>query len=210
VSTDLLGASEAYFRFKVWASEVAAMVEGSEPRLAHPIGTMNSFSNKFTRQLSSTANKIREKFVFSSSTKGVLEQPTMIVGHEEVPLVGQHGMVHLEYDIANPPARPERPHSRFVLISDTHNANFDLPDGDVLLHSGDLTNKGTVSDFRLTMDWISNAPHPIKMSVSSLVVQVSELNSRIESSEATMILVSIRKTAGTISIILDGTGKASK
>ena len=38
--------------------------------------------------------------------------------------------------------------TRFVCISDTHNSNVHLPDGDVLIHAGDLTNQGSHSEVR--------------------------------------------------------------
>ena len=38
--------------------------------------------------------------------------------------------------------------TRFVCISDTHNSNVHLPDGDVLIHAGDLTNQGSYSEVR--------------------------------------------------------------
>ena len=39
---------------------------------------------------------------------------------------------------------------RLVLISDTHNVpleNLNLPEGDILLHSGDFTSRGTLQEF---------------------------------------------------------------
>ncbi len=36
--------------------------------------------------------------------------------------------------------------TRFVCVSDTHNCTFKLPKGDVLIHAGDLTDKGTYSE----------------------------------------------------------------
>jgi predicted phosphodiesterase len=36
--------------------------------------------------------------------------------------------------------------TRFVCISDTHNATIKLPKGDVLIHAGDLTNQGSFSE----------------------------------------------------------------
>ena len=60
-----------------------------------------------------------------------------------------------------------------------------MPDGDVLLHSGDLTNTGTVDDFKKTMKWLYNLPHKIKMLVFLLLnlLSVSKLkqNHRWES-----------------------------
>jgi hypothetical protein len=40
-----------------------------------------------------------------------------------------------------------------------------VPNGDVLLHSGDLTKTGTLEDFEKTMRWLYNLPHKIKMLV---------------------------------------------
>ncbi|KAJ5085452.1 hypothetical protein N7532_010223 [Penicillium argentinense] len=61
--------------------------------------------------------------------------------------------------------------TRFVCVSDTHGytpseAGFKLPAGDVLIHAGDLTNKGSMSELRRTMDWISNADFEIKIIVA--------------------------------------------
>ena len=40
---------------------------------------------------------------------------------------------------------------------------FHVPDGDVLLHSGDLTETGTEEEFKTTMEWLYSLPHPTKM-----------------------------------------------
>lgn len=41
-----------------------------------------------------------------------------------------------------------------MCISDTHTTVFEVPDGDVLLHSGDLTGTGTVGQMQETMEWV--------------------------------------------------------
>ncbi|KAJ5656669.1 hypothetical protein N7507_008619 [Penicillium longicatenatum] len=61
--------------------------------------------------------------------------------------------------------------TRFVCISDTHGytpseAGFKLPAGDVLIHAGDLTNKGSLAEVRRTMDWISKANFEVKIIVA--------------------------------------------
>jgi 3',5'-cyclic AMP phosphodiesterase CpdA len=61
--------------------------------------------------------------------------------------------------------------TRFVCVSDTHGytpseAGFKLPAGDVLIHAGDLTNNGSMSELRRTMDWISKADFEIKILVA--------------------------------------------
>lgn len=45
--------------------------------------------------------------------------------------------------------------TRIVCISDTHNSTVKLPDGDVLIHAGDLTNQGSYSE-------VSSVTHPHK------------------------------------------------
>ncbi|KAL4952966.1 Metallo-dependent phosphatase-like protein [Aspergillus filifer] len=58
--------------------------------------------------------------------------------------------------------------TRFVCVSDTHaytpsEAGFKLPKGDVLIHAGDLTNRGTKSELKKTMDWIAAADFEVKI-----------------------------------------------
>lgn len=75
-------------------------------------------------------------------------------------------VVHLEYPPSQLTAKPSTDKgewTRFVCISDTHARTFDVPDGDVLLHGGDLTNLGTEADFQKTIDWLCGLPHKIKM-----------------------------------------------
>ena len=64
--------------------------------------------------------------------------------------------------------------TRFVCISDTHNASpedgaFKLPKGDVLVHAGDLTKQGTFAELKETLDWIENADFEVKVIVAGEV-----------------------------------------
>lgn len=66
---------------------------------------------------------------------------------------------------------PETRKTRFVCLSDTHNAYpadgaFKLPKGDVLIHAGDLTRQGTFKELRKTLDWIEAADCEIKIVVA--------------------------------------------
>ncbi|XP_045585223.1 metallophosphoesterase MPPED2 [Procambarus clarkii] len=64
------------------------------------------------------------------------------------------------------------PHNmvRFVCMSDTHNGTKKLPhpvpDGDVLLHAGDFTQRGTIAEARQFNDWLGTLPHPHKVVIS--------------------------------------------
>jgi 3',5'-cyclic AMP phosphodiesterase CpdA len=73
-------------------------------------------------------------------------------------------IVHLEYDpAALEPVPSSEEWTRFVCISDTHARNFDVPPGDVLLHSGDLTRMGRQEEFAKTMEWLYALPHKVKV-----------------------------------------------
>lgn len=57
---------------------------------------------------------------------------------------------------------------RIVCISDTHNCNeqIDVPDGDILIHAGDGTIKGTIQEIVEFNDWFSSLPHRHKIFVA--------------------------------------------
>ncbi|MDI1240482.1 MAG: metallophosphatase domain-containing protein [bacterium] len=57
---------------------------------------------------------------------------------------------------------------RIVCISDTHNCNdqIDVPDGDLLIHSGDATTVGTVEQIEAFNGWFSDLPHKRKIFVA--------------------------------------------
>ncbi|KAF9075455.1 Metallo-dependent phosphatase-like protein [Rhodocollybia butyracea] len=75
-------------------------------------------------------------------------------------------IVHLEYDDPLNVPSVSSGYTRFVCVSDTHSRRFPVPDGDVLLHSGDLTNTGTLAEFEQTMDWICGLPHKLKIIIA--------------------------------------------
>ena len=53
-----------------------------------------------------------------------------------------------------------------VCISDTHNSQPTLPDGDVLIHAGDLTQSGSFQELQATVAWLRLQPHPVKIVVA--------------------------------------------
>lgn len=52
---------------------------------------------------------------------------------------------------------------RVVCISDTHNTQPELPNGDVLLHAGDLTQSGSPEELRSQIEWLDLQPHKFKV-----------------------------------------------
>lgn len=67
-------------------------------------------------------------------------------------------------------APPKTRKTRFVCVSDTHNAGpgaaFKLPRGDVLVHAGDMTNQGSYSELKKTIQWLEEADFEAKIVVA--------------------------------------------
>ena len=56
---------------------------------------------------------------------------------------------------------------RVVCLSDTHDqVPSEVPDGDLLIHAGDLTNPGTAASIQKQLDWLASLPHPHKIVVA--------------------------------------------
>ena len=60
------------------------------------------------------------------------------------------------------------PVPRIVCVSDTHNrqGKFSVPDGDVLVHAGDLTGRGTLPEVTAAAEWLRSLPHRDKIVVA--------------------------------------------
>ncbi len=57
---------------------------------------------------------------------------------------------------------------RIVCLSDTHNHNeqITVPDGDILIHSGDATGRGSISEIAGFNRWFANLPHKHKIFIA--------------------------------------------
>ena len=57
---------------------------------------------------------------------------------------------------------------RLVLISDTHNQlrGMDIPNGDILIHSGDISNRGTLLEIARELTYFGSLPHKDKVFVA--------------------------------------------
>ncbi|EGN99079.1 hypothetical protein SERLA73DRAFT_181880 [Serpula lacrymans var. lacrymans S7.3] len=75
-------------------------------------------------------------------------------------------IVHISYDPLNPPPHPGANWTRFICISDTHSSTFNIPHGDVLLHSGDLSKMGREDQIKITVEWLRAQPHPVKIIIA--------------------------------------------
>lgn len=57
---------------------------------------------------------------------------------------------------------------KIVCLSDTHNCNGQIivPDGDILIHAGDATIRGTEHEIEEFLGWFSSLPHQFKIFVA--------------------------------------------
>jgi 3',5'-cyclic AMP phosphodiesterase CpdA len=58
--------------------------------------------------------------------------------------------------------------TRIVCISDTHNQTPKLPAGDILIHAGDLTNQGSESELKKTVEWLEKTDFEAKIVVAGI------------------------------------------
>lgn len=70
---------------------------------------------------------------------------------------------------------------RIVCLSDTHNCNRQIavPAGDILIHSGDATVRGTVDEIIWFNEWFSKLPHRHKVFVAGNHDWLFESNNRL-------------------------------
>lgn len=56
---------------------------------------------------------------------------------------------------------------RFVAISDTHGKHqFELPEGDVILHAGDVSSRGLKAEIERFLDWFSGLDYQYKIFIA--------------------------------------------
>ena len=70
---------------------------------------------------------------------------------------------------ATPSITPGTARIRIVCISDTHSihdAQPPLPDGDILIHAGDLTQSGTDRELKQALAWLNARSHPYKLFIA--------------------------------------------
>lgn len=63
-------------------------------------------------------------------------------------------------------AAPLKDPVSIVCISDTHNAQVNIPDGDILIHAGDLTQSGSFQELKEALHWLRAQPHRTKIVIA--------------------------------------------
>ncbi|KAK4570171.1 hypothetical protein LTR86_002251 [Recurvomyces mirabilis] len=75
----------------------------------------------------------------------------------------------LDYGFSLLHSSPKRgsPPIRIVCMSDTHTLQAaHVPDGDLLIHAGDMGNEGTPAELQAQIDWIDQLPHKYKVVIA--------------------------------------------
>ena len=67
---------------------------------------------------------------------------------------------------------------KVVAISDTHNLHdkLNVPEGDVLVHAGDLTKQGTIAEWSAAAKWLGSLPHKHKVVIAGNHDFIAETN----------------------------------
>ncbi|RJE17653.1 Calcineurin-like phosphoesterase, partial [Aspergillus sclerotialis] len=85
------------------------------------------------------------------------------------------------------PATPLTKPISIVCVSDTHNSQPKLPEGDILIHAGDLTQSGSLAELRSSVNWLRTQSHPIKVVIAGnhdFLLDASRDNSSSSSDKA--------------------------
>lgn len=64
------------------------------------------------------------------------------------------------------PITPLKDPVSIVCISDTHNSQIPLPEGDILIHAGDLTQSGSFQELEKALAWLRSQPHHTKIVIA--------------------------------------------
>lgn len=89
-------------------------------------------------------------------------KPSMLQRFLSSPL---QALAQILYRLRSIKSRHQPQPIRVVCISDTHNLQPKIPDGDVLIHAGNLTQAGNLEELEETIKWLNSLPHTHKLVV---------------------------------------------
>jgi len=104
--------------------------------------------------------------MFFNSSRSIFDPPTLLESFLEAPA---RFILRLLYHILNSLRVRPKPAShpiRVVCISDIHSKTKEIPDGDLLIVAGDLTDDGTPKDIQTAIEWINSLPHKHKIAIA--------------------------------------------
>ena len=104
--------------------------------------------------------------MFFSTKAGFFREPTQFEQFQWSPL---KYITCALYHILSAPRAPVKLTNdtiRVVCISDTHNSTPPVPNGNVLIHAGDLTENSAPSELQAHIVWLSSLPHTHKVVIA--------------------------------------------
>ncbi|WPG99363.1 Hypothetical protein R9X50_00217700 [Acrodontium crateriforme] len=97
----------------------------------------------------------------------IFDPPSLIYTSLTQPTKLLISLADYAFSLLRAPPVLESPSIRVVCISDTHDLKAsEIPDGDLLIHAGDLTNAGTPADIQAQIDWLDGLPHQHKVAIA--------------------------------------------
>ena len=127
-----------------------------------------SFSAVFIYMLYTYAGGIRSAAIGALAPLTVVVWLYHIITREASTAMPSLLLVDEDHNLDDAKIRKQRGIIRCVHVSDTHNkhAGVDVPSGDVLIHTGDFTKKGTVDEFIQFNAWLGTLPHKHKIIIA--------------------------------------------
>jgi Icc-related predicted phosphoesterase len=104
--------------------------------------------------------------ILSPKPRDIFDPPSFYERVYNRPLQYLIGLLFRFFNRLQSVPRPQKPLLRVVCISDTHNIIQQIPEGDILIHAGDLTDKGTIPEIQAQIDWLDSLPHSYKFAIA--------------------------------------------
>lgn len=106
-------------------------------------------------------------FLSLSAPKSVFGPPPLLYVLRTQPIKTLIRLLDYLSNLLRSRPKPGSPPLRVVCVSDTHCLKTPyIPDGDLLIHAGDLTNKGTPQEIQAQIDWLDSLRHEHKIVVA--------------------------------------------
>jgi len=104
--------------------------------------------------------------MFTSPSRSIFDPPTLLEEFLDSPVKLILRSTYRVLNSLRTGPKPGKQPIRVVCISDIHSKTKEIPDGDLLIVAGDLTDDGTPKDIQKAIDWINSLPHRHKIAIA--------------------------------------------
>jgi len=102
----------------------------------------------------------------SKQPRSVFDPPPLLEVILSSPTKSLLRAVYHSLNSLRPDTKPKEPRIRVVCVSDVHSRRKDIPDGDLMVIAGDLTDDGTPRDIQQQVDGLNGLPHEHKIAIA--------------------------------------------